>query len=712
MLCCFVNNIHVDYADLLWEGLHYSLEHPSTLIPYPKFIKLRVSHYMTTFPEISHRVRDKYHNLEDDEVVKRIFNSGKNKARVGMKIPSWMITDEMKLTEHYRMTTSTPRSPNPHVDEGESSAPRKSTVIRLGIPPRRSTRLTPPILATAEAEDIILQDTIQLSLTKQKSHDELEAKQNVQQAKVHLIAGEIEKLLKPMNNKESSEVKITADVQPVNVNEEEEESAEDDYELRRREKGKYVEESTLRQNDNQNNPGTRLEPRSNKESSEVKIIVVVQPVNVNEEEEESAKDDYESPRIHSTLISLDTEKLQELTGNDPPPSSSTPSSSSPKPKLSASQHILSLFKPKTGHFKRYKSFFVELQGRYGYLFEHLKIRFMPRKKFHELAQYIQEVMEQSLPKMVDTRVKEITKTQMRFSKNARIFAHRFLRKLTMLSLTIFLLRLIHLSGITYNPQLQHDDFPIWLTLKYKFERLHVSDTSCKPFAVRPRDQEDPHDDAHSEGENSAKRQKTSKHGTYVFGESSSGQDNGSEPDPSTLDDDELPTEKVLQELVEEMSQTVDEAKLRKVVNEMLRQRCTSGDEHYCQRDPKAHALSLVNQDLLYFKKGNSGPEKIVFSLHKFPGVIFPDDDIEERTSRWTKGVEEAKEEVYSNSKIVQVIKTYGELGHEHKFVTKIISRRANGIIVSITKPDYKNLNKNDIEDMYLLCINGKVEDYA
>ncbi|GKB33733.1 hypothetical protein Tco_0873134 [Tanacetum coccineum] len=86
--------------------------------------------------------------------------------------------------------------------------------------------------------------------------------------------------------------------------------------------------------------------------------------------------------------------------------------------------------------------------------------------------------------------------------------------------------------------------------------------------------------------------KTSEHGTFVFGESSSGQDFESEPD-----DDEIPTEKVSQELVVEMSHTVDEAKLRKV-------------------------------------KGSSGLEKIVISLYKFPAVIFLDDDIEERTSRW------------------------------------------------------------------------------
>nr|GFC63907.1 hypothetical protein [Tanacetum cinerariifolium] len=113
-----------------------------------------------------------------------------------------------------------------------------------------------------------------------------------------------------------------------------------------------------------------------------------------------------------------------------------------------------------------------------------------------------------------------------------------------------------------HPQLQQDDLPIWLALKYKFERLYVSDTPCRPSAVHPRDQDNPHDDAHPEGENSAKSQKTSKHVTYVFRESSSSQDYKSEPGPSTsgnqeqlddfdfwtdsyaTNDDEIPIKKV------------------------------------------------------------------------------------------------------------------------------------------------------------------------
>ncbi|GJS91452.1 retrovirus-related pol polyprotein from transposon TNT 1-94 [Tanacetum coccineum] len=43
---------------------------------------------------------------------------------------------------------------------------------------------------------------------------------------------------------------------------------------------------------------------------------------------------------------------------------------------------------------------------------------------------------------------------------------------------------------------------------------------------------------------------------------------------------------------------------------------------------------------------------------------------------------------------------------------EIVARRANNYLVSITKPNYKNINKNDIEDIYLLIMNGKVPDYA
>ncbi|GJS58612.1 hypothetical protein Tco_0653396 [Tanacetum coccineum] len=731
-------------------GLHYSLHHPTSSIPYPRFTKIIISHYMTNFPEIS---------------------------RVGMKIPDWMISEEMNHTEQYRMYAEVFGIDVPLTQ----SQPTESTqgTHRTPSAPRRSTRLTPPapVPTVDKADEIILQDTLQVSLIEHKSREEQEARENVELVNKHLASEEIEKMVDA----------------PENV----------------------IDDRSIPRNDDQNIPGTRLEPRSDKESPEVEITNVVIPVNVNEEEEITDKA-YElkrrekgkiveefrstpfpilirSSRIHTDLVSSDTEKLQELTETD---TTHTPSSSSLNTKLSTTNRLLSLFKAKPAP------------------------KFLSRKSFDTLADHLQEVMVESLPTMVDKHIKEqvekqvpeqvkvqvpvyvakglLLERQQNKEETDKMIAKAMLQERGRLQAKISsqiqqaidnnMPSLVDASVRNYmsghilhvhpaqpqttsvpeqqyqlylsmknNPQLQQQDIAIWLALQMKFETLQVPQTTCRTSAVRPRDQDDPHDDAPPEGENSAKRQKTSEYEAHVTGESSE-QVNEREQSPSSSgnqkqvddydfwtesyasDDDEIPTKQVSQDIMEEVSLTINEAELKKSADEMLRQRCTSMEMSI---NPKAPALSLINQDLLYLKKENSGPEKIVLSLHKFPAIIFNDVDIEEWTSRWVNkcvkkfnpyaqyGVEhlknphakifyikrqkepgKPKEVVNSNSKIIQVIKTYRGLGHEHKFITKIVARRANECIVSITESDYKNLNKNDIEDIYLLIMNDKVPDYA
>ncbi|GKC47089.1 hypothetical protein Tco_1064811 [Tanacetum coccineum] len=595
----------------------------------------------------------------------------------------------------------------------------------LRLPEQRSIRLTPPapVPTIDKVEEMILQETLQLSLAEHKSREEQEARENVELVKEHLASEEIEKLVKPRSDKESPKIESNTDKEEKILNEEEEKITNDEeeeitdevYELKLSEKGKNVEES-------RNSPIPTL---------------------------------IRSPRIHTTLVSLDTEKLQELT---------------------------------------------ELQGRYGYLFTHLKKRFMSRKSFDTLADHLQDVMVDALPTMVDSHIKEQVKKQVpkqvrdqvlvyvaeglilerqkTKEEMERMIAKAILQERGNLQALIssqienaianvipsqvdvsvrsymsgHILRVhpaqqqtlyvpeqqyqLYLS-MKNDPQLQQQDIAIGLALQMKFETPQApTQTTYRPSAIRPRDQDDPHDDAHPEGENRNQEQTDD----YDFWTES-----------YASDDDEVPAKQVSQDIIEEVSLTINEAELKKMENEMLRHRCTSGDEHQYHIDQMKNFLKsdIVWEsrkevlDLLYLKRGNSGPEKIVLSLHKFLAIIFNDDNIEERTSRWVNkcikkfnpyaryGVEhwknshakifyirkqkelgKPKEVVYSNSKIIEVIKTYWELGHEHKFVTEIIARRANKCIVSITEPDYKNLNKNGIEDMYLLIMNGKVPDYA
>ncbi|GKD02270.1 hypothetical protein Tco_1177244 [Tanacetum coccineum] len=243
MLYCFVNNIHVDYAELMWEGIYYSLLRRSS---------------------------------------SNIFNSGRNKNKVGMRIPAWMITEEMKLTEHYKMTPSAPWSPNPATETAESMP------------------------SAEKADEMILQDMIQVSLAEHKSRKEQEARENVALVYEHLAAEEIEKLVEDSEN---------------------------------------VDDSSPPRHDDTSIPGTRLEPRSDKESLEVEIVQekeeettmvdvtnIVLHVNVDDEEDEITDEVFElrrrvkgknaeetrispipsptrSPRNLSTLVSSDTEKL-------------------------------------------------------------------------------------------------------------------------------------------------------------------------------------------------------------------------------------------------------------------------------------------------------------------------------------------------------------------------------------------------------------------
>ncbi|GKA85872.1 hypothetical protein Tco_0807526 [Tanacetum coccineum] len=161
----------------------------------------------------------------------------------------------------------------------------------------------------------------------------------------------------------------------------------------------------------------------------------------------------------------------------------------------------------------------------------------------------------------------------------------------------------------------------------EFERNTVLQTACRTPAVRLRDQDDPHDDAHPKGENTPS----------TLGNQDQDDDFYFWTDSYASDDDEIPTKQVSQDIMEEVSLTIDEAKLRKMAYEIKEilvsphPRKTTQLVHSCQKDPEAPALSLINQDHFYLKKGNYGPEKIVLSLHKFPAIIFNDDDIEERT---------------------------------------------------------------------------------
>ncbi|GKA16208.1 hypothetical protein Tco_0695955 [Tanacetum coccineum] len=294
-----------------------------------------------------------------------------------------------------------------------------------------------------------------------------------------------------------------------------------------------------------------------------------------------------------------------------------------------------------------------MSRQYGYMLRHMKQSFMPRKDFREMAAGLKLKMKKVFPSMADKKVNEIAK------KTVPLYVAEGLlldRKKTQTNMATMIAEVIQKERETLraelstssstqdlqyqlylkmndDEQVRNADLSIWWSLEIKFEKHAPHAALCRIVVVRTRDHEDHHDnDARPEEESSAKRQKTSDHETYSL-------------DGFGTDDDEVPSEEVSQELLEEISGEVDKAQIQKAVNDMLRE-----------------------------KKDN------------------PD-------------------EVYLVSKIEEVVRTLYELGHEHKYITEIVVRRADGKFGAFSESDYKHLHKNDIEDLYLMCINGKVKDY-
>ncbi|GJR63823.1 hypothetical protein Tco_0009888 [Tanacetum coccineum] len=192
----------------------------------------------------------------------------------------------------------------------------------------------------------------------------------------------------------------------------------------------------------------------------------------------------------------------------------TPSSSPPK--------------PKTGRFRWYKSFIQQMGGHYGHLFGHLKKTFMPKKSFHKLAKTLLKTLREFLPLMFNTKVNKIAKT------NVLIYVTEGLlldKQKTQADVAIQKER----KNLQAEISLQVTNaLANSILAQSKFDKPTPSAAPCRTDFVCTRDHEDHHDnDAHLEGESSAKRQKTSEYGTYSVGESSSEQAIDQEPNPSS-----------------------------------------------------------------------------------------------------------------------------------------------------------------------------------
>ncbi|GKC54756.1 hypothetical protein Tco_1077501 [Tanacetum coccineum] len=180
--------------------------HLTAVIPYLRSTKIIVDRFMTENPNIPKRLHEHYHRVANDEIIKSIFNSGKNKERYvsvfEVDVPMTQ-SQLIESTQETHKTPSSPRPPNLVEHQGESSAPRKSTIIQ--IPIRRKSDSETLIPTSDEIDVTNLDEATQVSIATARSLEDLKAQENIETVGEHLVDEDIENIVEGGDNVDEDE---------------------------------------------------------------------------------------------------------------------------------------------------------------------------------------------------------------------------------------------------------------------------------------------------------------------------------------------------------------------------------------------------------------------------------------------------------------------------------------------------------------------------
>ncbi|GJU79671.1 hypothetical protein Tco_1282036 [Tanacetum coccineum] len=472
--------------------------------------------------------------------------------------------------------------------------------------------------------------------------------------------------------------------------------------------------------------GTRLDPRSHKENPET--------IDDDEEEKKDDKkdddnddDDNNDHDDHALVRNKVTGSLEELTATvSPTPDTTSQDQNNAKCISSKYKHI-----PRALH---------KICRRQGFMIKQMVKKYVTNKEFQNINERVDKVLHEIIPQissratndLIEDKLKRVmadTVIQERYSLQAEVpalISKEFDDHAPNIIKEIFKTHMKN-NAITIHPTTSistastiSTDLQQQLYLKMKRNLQDEADDPELDDAFRKRDHDDhQEDDAPLEGEKRAKIQKMSRGLKSARDE--------------VILEDETP------ELIEEF-QNVD--KHVPTIYDHERMEATSRDMMSNQfRDAEEYAYHL-EQTKNYMENqiyGNSKERNYVLSLHKIHAIPYPEEDLEEKMNRWVRKEfktfnEEARlliqhckdswhkrmyklnqrkvrdnpKEYFSNHMIVEVVRVTTDQQHGLDYMEQIIVMRKKDKSDSFSEADFKYPNKNDIEDMYYLCLNKKV----
>ncbi|GKE63369.1 hypothetical protein Tco_1513736, partial [Tanacetum coccineum] len=389
--------------------------------------------------------------------------------------------------------------------------------------------------------------------------------------------------------------------------------------------------------------------------------------------------------------------------------------------------------------------------RQGYMVQDMEIKCVTIVKFWETHNKIDDILHEVVPQIIKNVTNDLIEANL---------------KPCIANITIEDCDAFHLEVPAFmkrSLQDRADDIALWEALRRKFEKSSFN-TSCMEDDFHSHHDEHQDDDAPPEGEKRVKRSKGSKR-------SKSAREENVIDDDEVIPEDETPELIVEFQNVDKRVPTIfDRARMEATLRDSLSNQSRIAEEYAYhleqstnfmenqivwesrqqdiprtipktlifygpQRNPNEPSRYLYNKDLFFLKHENTDERKYVLSLHKIHAEEFSESDMEEKLNRWVRKefktfnedarlsiqhwkdswhkrvYKQNQKKVRQNHRITEVFRIVTDQPHGLDFMEQILVMRANDKPDSFSEADLKYLNKNDIEDLYYLCRNKKIDNW-
>ncbi|GKD90057.1 hypothetical protein Tco_1365564 [Tanacetum coccineum] len=182
------NQKNVDYVALLWEVFMFQTDNREISserkenMPYPRFTKVIISHFISKDKIISMRNMINLHTIQDDSLLGtlKFVSKTQDYQMYGALIPEEMINQDIKNSKSYTtylaFATGKPTPKKERKVKKVSSPLKKLSPVLEEEPPKKSKQAKKPVKksTTVPTAGVVIKDTPSVFVSKKKASDKFD----------------------------------------------------------------------------------------------------------------------------------------------------------------------------------------------------------------------------------------------------------------------------------------------------------------------------------------------------------------------------------------------------------------------------------------------------------------------------------------------------------------------------------------------------------